>query len=409
MTCRDVMTPNPSCCVPADSAAMAAQIMKREDVGAVPIVSDYNSLNLVGIATDRDLAVKVVAEGRDAHSTRIDQVMSRNPVTCRAEDDSNQAIRMMADNQVRRIPVVDSNNSLVGIIAQADLARHESEQEVGEMVEEISQPYGTESWAKPWRSGKRSGESMEYDYTEPRSEPYTAASHSIANSLALGAACLGIGAGIMYLFDPNRGRTRRAQVRDKARSLYTTSGDAMTRTREDLRNRAKGVVSSTKTWWQHEPVDDSKLEARVRSKMGRYVSHPHAIQVSARNGHVILEGSILANEVPKLLKCVRGIQGVGSVENRLHVETMGTANPNLQGDIPRPGERPELLQKNWSPTTRAMASAVGGGMLLYGLKSRNAVGKATAGVGLGLLTRGLTNREMKEPSAVGALRRFVHV
>src|SRR5262245_2744355 len=285
MTCRDVMTPNPSCCVPADSAAMAAQIMKREDVGAVPIVSDYNSLNLVGIITDRDLAVKVVSEGRDAHNTRIDHVMSRNPVSCREEEDTNQAIRMMANNQVRRIPVVDSGNRLVGIIAQADLARHESEEEVGEMVEEISQPYGTESWTKPWRSGAES--SMEHDYSEPRSERYEGPSHPVANSLAFGAACLGIGAGIMYLFDPNRGRTRRARARDKARSLYGASGEAMTRTREDLRNRAKGVVASSKAWLHCEPVEDSKLEARVRSKMGRYVAHPHSIQVSAQDGQLI--------------------------------------------------------------------------------------------------------------------------
>jgi osmotically-inducible protein OsmY len=249
---------------------------------------------------------------------------------------------------------------------------------------------------------------MDYDYSEPHSERYANPSHSIASSLAVGAACFGIGAAIMYLFDPNRGRTRRAHARDKAKSLYSASGEVMSRTREDIRNRAKGVVATTKAWLESEPVDDSKLEARVRSKMGRYVSYPHAVQVRAQNGHIILEGSILAREVSKLLRCVNAIPGVQSVENRLSAQEISSANPNLQG-VTRPGEKPEFMQKNWSPTARAMASAVGGGMLLYGLKSRNTMGKATAGVGLGLLTRGITNREMKELNAIGVLRRLVHV
>ena len=144
MTCRDVMTENPSCCVPSDSVAMAAQIMKREDVGPVLVVSDYNSRHLVGILTDRDLAINVVAEGRDPHNTRVDQVMTRNPVTCHADDGTREAIERMSVNQVRRIPIVDDNGRLLGIVAQADLARAEgrgvTEEEVGRVVERVSEP-----------------------------------------------------------------------------------------------------------------------------------------------------------------------------------------------------------------------------------------------------------------------------
>ena len=89
---------------------------------------------------------------------------------------------------------------------------------------------------------------------------------------------------MMYLFDPNRGRTRRAIARDKAASLYSASGEVVARTAQDLRNRAAGVASSTKSMWKSEPVSDEKLVARVRSKMGRYVSHPHAVHVEANNG-----------------------------------------------------------------------------------------------------------------------------
>jgi CBS domain-containing protein len=403
MTCRDVMTANPSCCVPSDSVAKAAQIMKREDVGPVLIVSDYNSGNLVGIVTDRDLAVKVIAEDRDPRNTRIDEIMSHNPVTCRENDATDKALRLMSDHQVRRIPVVDSSNRLVGIIAQADLARHENEEEVGEMVEEISQPYGSGSWMT------NSGSAGSYtqtniDYTSPRT-----GNASVANSLAIGAVCLGVGAGLMYLFDPNRGRTRRAIARDKATSLYSASGEVVSRTAQDLRNRAAGVASNTKSMWKSEPVTDEKLVARVRSKMGRYVSHPHAVHVEANSGHVTVSGSILSHEAPKFLKCVKSIPGVQSVDDRLDVHGTAGSDPNLQGESTRTGENWDVMNKTWSPSTRVMASAVGGGLLLYGMKSRSRIGKATSALGLGLLTRGITNREMAEMKGMNSLRRLVRM
>ena len=406
MTCRDVMTANPSCCVPSDSVAMAAQIMKREDVGPVLIVSDYNSRNLVGIVTDRDLAVKVIAEGRDPNNTRIDEVMSHNPVTCRENDDTNKAVRLMSEHQVRRIPVVDTGNRLVGIIAQADLARYEDEEEVGEMVEDISQPYGSGSWMTTSRRSEGSSWDTQWngDYAGSRGQ-----NASVASSLAIGAVCLGVGATMMYMFDPNRGRTRRAKARDKAANLYNASGEAVSRTAQDLRNRAAGVASSTRSMWTSEPVSDEKLVARVRSKMGRYVSHPHAVNVEANHGQVTLSGSILGHEAARFLKCVKGIPGVESVEDRLDVHGTGGSDPNLQGESTRTGENWDFMNKNWSPTTRAMATAVGGGLLLYGIKSRSRIGKATSALGLGLLTRGITNREMSEIKGMNTLRRLVRV
>lgn len=383
MTCREVMTPNPSCCVPSDSVAMAAQIMKREDVGPVPVVSDYNSRRLVGILTDRDLALSVVADGRDPHNTRVDEVMTRNPVTCREDDNTSDAIRLMSEHQVRRVPIVDEVGSLTGIIAQADLARYEDEEDVGELVEDISQPYG----GSGWDSGR---ERFDRDAAP-------ASSRNIAGSLAMGAACLGVGAAVMYLLDPGRGRARRNSLRDKASSLASTSTEAIGRTTRDVRNRATGLVAGTKSWWREEEVDDDRLVARVRSKMGRYVSHPHAIRVEAGGGHVILTGSILAHEATALLNSVKGVAGVKSVENRLETQE-GSSSASPSSGVG--------TTQTWSPSARVMASAVGGSLLLYGLRTKSNVGKATATLGFGLLTRGLTNKEMGDLGAVGNVRRL---
>lgn len=141
MTCRDAMTKDPRCCVPTDSVARVAKLMKTEDVGSIPVCESRSSRRLVGIITDRDLALQVVAESRDASSTLVQDVMTRQPFTCHAEDDLQEAMDGMQRHQVRRIPIVDRNGELVGIIAQADLAtRGEEPENVAETVEEISRP-----------------------------------------------------------------------------------------------------------------------------------------------------------------------------------------------------------------------------------------------------------------------------
>lgn len=138
--CADVMTKNPVCCLPNDMAADAANLMKKESVGSIPVVENDQTKRLVGIVTDRDLAMKIVAEGRDAKSTRVEAVMTRKLVTCHAEDELQKALDAMAENQLRRLPVVDADSKVVGIIAQADVAirAHEPEK-TAEMVKGISQ------------------------------------------------------------------------------------------------------------------------------------------------------------------------------------------------------------------------------------------------------------------------------
>ena len=140
-TCGQIMSRNPASSTTNDSVETAAKLMKTEDVGSIPVVQTQESRRLVGIITDRDIVVNVVAEGRDAKSTRVEQVMTRNPVTCRENDDVQKALDAMTEHQVRRIPVVDNSDRLIGIIAQADVAtRTDNPQKTAQVVEEISKP-----------------------------------------------------------------------------------------------------------------------------------------------------------------------------------------------------------------------------------------------------------------------------
>jgi len=138
--CNEVMTKDPVCCLPNDSVAKAAELMKNENVGSIPVIENDQSQTLVGIVTDRDLALKVIAGPLDAKSTTVEMVMTRKVVTCHADDDLQTALDAMADHQLRRIPVVDNDNKIIGIIAQADVATRVDEPEkTAEVVKEISQ------------------------------------------------------------------------------------------------------------------------------------------------------------------------------------------------------------------------------------------------------------------------------
>jgi len=138
------MTKDPVCCLADDTADKAAQLMKKEDVGPVPVIESQHNNKLIGIVTDRDLVVNVVAEGRDPKTTRIEDVMTRNPVTCRAEDGLQKVLKAMEEHQVRRIPVVDSSDRILGIIAQADVATRVGEpMKTAEVVKEISKSSAT--------------------------------------------------------------------------------------------------------------------------------------------------------------------------------------------------------------------------------------------------------------------------
>ena len=141
--CSDVMTPDPVFCEPDDSVRKAAKIMKQHDVGPVPVVDSQASKRLVGMVTDRDLVVRVLAEDRNIEQATARDAMSTNPVACRLDDDVQKALQLMSERQLRRMPVVDEGGRLQGIIAQADIAtRVGSDKKTGELVEAISEPAG---------------------------------------------------------------------------------------------------------------------------------------------------------------------------------------------------------------------------------------------------------------------------
>jgi CBS domain-containing protein len=137
---RDVMTRKPHSVGTTDPVVEAARLMRDEHVGSLPVVEDGR---LVGMITDRDIAMRIVAEGANPESVTVGDVASRRVVTAEPDQDLDEARKLMAQHQVRRLPVVEGDE-LVGILAQADVTREEDADEVGEMVEAISKPSDTE-------------------------------------------------------------------------------------------------------------------------------------------------------------------------------------------------------------------------------------------------------------------------
>jgi CBS domain-containing protein len=133
---REAMTSNPRTVTADSSIAEAARLMRDEDTGIAPVTEGRR---LIGVITDRDVAIKVVAEGKDPQATKVTQIASSNLVTVDPEQDLDDALRLMAQHQVRRLPVVEEDGNLVGILAQADVARHAGAEETGRVVEEISE------------------------------------------------------------------------------------------------------------------------------------------------------------------------------------------------------------------------------------------------------------------------------
>lgn len=145
MKAQEIMTANPACCTPDDPVERAAQLMIENDCGCVPVIEDTRTRRLVGVVTDRDLACRCLGEGKGA-DTPVREVMSAEPSCCTPESDVQEVERIMAERQVRRVPVIDDQGCCVGMIAQADLARAEpgvGDREVGRVVEQVSEPTGS--------------------------------------------------------------------------------------------------------------------------------------------------------------------------------------------------------------------------------------------------------------------------
>ncbi len=200
---------------------------------------------------------------------------------------------------------------------------------------------------------------------------------------------MGLGAGLMYFFDPEKGRRRRALVADQFTHACCSLEDFFGKATRDLGNRARGMITEVGRRFREEPApDDHIVVDRVRSMLGRYTSHPRAIEVAALNGHVVLRGPILAREVEGLLQAVSRVPGVVHVANELKIH-QGQDHPALQGGRPRIGVQPELWQENWSPTTKLLLGAAGAAVALPLVRRNPLTSLALGAAGLILATRGL--------------------
>ena len=155
MKAQDIMTADPAFCLPDDTAQQAASLMAECDCGVIPVVESKESMRLVGVVTDRDLAVRGLAQGKGPDA-KVRDLMTSSPSCCRPNDNVRDVERLMSERQLRRVPVVDDAGRCLGVIAQADLARVAeqkggvSDREVARVVERISEPMP--------RSGRMTGD-----------------------------------------------------------------------------------------------------------------------------------------------------------------------------------------------------------------------------------------------------------
>ncbi|WP_447980050.1 CBS domain-containing protein [Candidatus Nitrospira bockiana] len=214
----------------------------------------------------------------------------------------------------------------------------------------------------------------------------------------------GLGAGLMYLFDPDGGRRRRALLRDQAAKSRRMVRDSAQATARDAANRARGLMYSFRGFLAGESVPDSVLAERVRAKLGMLVRHPRAITVEVDRGRVALSGPVLADELDHLLKIVARVPGVVRVDNQLDVHEQADGVPELQGGPvePRRGERFELMQRHWSPTARLLAGTGGAALAAYGLGRRSPAWIGLSALGVALLVRSVSNEEWRGLIGLGA-------
>ena len=168
---------------------------------------------------------------------------------------------------------------------------------------------------------------------------------------------LGVGAALAFAFDPNRGRYRRALIRDKMFRSARATRRGIATTARDMSNRARGIAADARGQFSEDQVSDDVLVERVRAKLGRASSHPRAIDVIVRDGSVTLRGPILADEVEDVLSMTRSIRGVQHVNSELELHESSFGVPSLQGEGRVAEPTLDIMQRRWAPATRALVSA----------------------------------------------------
>lgn len=142
MRVSDIMTADPACTTADDTLQHVARMMRDHDCGEIPIVDDQETRRLTGVVTDRDITCRAVAEGFDTTATTVGDIMTKEVFSCSVDTGVSECREQMEDHQIRRMPVVDEQGRLCGIVAQADIARHASTRHTAELVKDVSRPGG---------------------------------------------------------------------------------------------------------------------------------------------------------------------------------------------------------------------------------------------------------------------------
>lgn len=223
-------------------------------------------------------------------------------------------------------------------------------------------------------------------------------------------AGVSVGAAAMFFLDPARGARRRARVLDAATHATHLAADAAATTGRDTWHRAKGTVAAVRNVVRRDQeVDDAVLIGRVRAKLGREVSHPHAVQVSVTNGDVTLSGPILEREADRLMHAVESVRGVCGVIDQLERHEQAANVPALQGGRQPVGDRYDFRQMNWAPATRAVAIAGGAALMATAARRRGPVAVAATIAGALLIGRAATNAPVPRLLGLAGGRRAVDV
>ena len=147
MQVKDIMTPDPACCTPDTALQRVAELMVENDCGEIPVVENAASMRPVGVVTDRDITCRTVAKGLNPLTLTASDCMTTPALTVTPDTSVDECCRVLEENQIRRVPVVDAGGSCCGIVALADIARHAARRDAGEVVKEVSEPSGSASAA----------------------------------------------------------------------------------------------------------------------------------------------------------------------------------------------------------------------------------------------------------------------
>jgi len=216
-----------------------------------------------------------------------------------------------------------------------------------------------------------------------------------------------LGAMAAYVLDPYRGKRRRAIFRDKARSALLHMQHLARVSARDLRHRVQGLLAAPRPFVRSGVPDDLVLIERARAKMGRVVSHPHAIQIGACAGRITLSGPIVAGEAGPLLDAVRSVWGVSGIDDHLVAYDRPESIPSLQGGRLRNAMRPEIMQAEWTPALRVAAVLGGGVLAICAMRQRGLTRVALATMAVGLTARGAANMPLKRMAGLTRSRRTI--